>query len=171
MYLFCFDFIFNSNLHVTGLSSLQYNLTLNIVNISYDFEVMISQVEGYADFNVSGYFDARPFRQESIPSGNISGFGLGKFSFTDFRLKGSFDLFVDLNENKLGWSGLVLDTLRFETVNVEFPSTILMDGKLVDWKEYSRNAKKNIDLDLLEYKTEITERMRESVNNFLGVCK
>lgn len=168
-HLINFLFSFLSNLNAVGLSTLRYKIDLNALLLTATFEVTIPSVDGTADFTASGYVDARPFRPETIPSGNITGGGLGKVKATNVVLKGRASLFINIIGNKVQISNLNLETVSFDTVNIDLSSTLIIGGSPVNWEQLSSNLKANFDKDLADNKNAITEKIRGAANAIVGV--
>jgi hypothetical protein len=154
------------NLIAEGLSTLRYKIDLNIILLTATFEVTIPKVSGNATYSASGYLDARPFRQETVPSGNLTGSGLGKVDATGIKARGSVSIFLNL-QGKVQLSRLVLAEVSFDSLAVDLGTTFNIGGGAVDWAELNRNIKANFDRDLSENKNAIQEKLREAANGIL----
>jgi hypothetical protein len=154
------------NLIAEGLSTLRYKIDLNIVLLTATFEVTIPKISGNATYSAEGYLDARPFRQETVPSGNLTGSGLGKLDATNVKLRGSASVFLNL-AGKVQLSRLVIAEASFDSVAVDLGTTFNIGGGAVDWAELNRNLKANFDRDLSDNKNAIQERIREAANGIL----
>lgn len=159
------------NLVIEGLTTLHYNVDINALLLSATFEVTIERVTGNATFNAEGYVDARPFREETIPSGNLTGTNqFGAVSATGVVLKGRAALFINIIGNKVNVRSLTLETVSFATVSLNF-SDLQIGGKTHDWAAISATLKANFDKDLADNKAAITEKIREAANGIVGVSK
>lgn len=152
------------NLIAEGLSTLRYKIDL--VLLTATFEVTIPKITGNATYSAQGYLDARPFRQETIPSGNLTGSGLGKLDATNVKLKGSATLFINLG-GKVQVSRLVIAEASFDSLAVDLGTSFNIGGGAVDWAELNKNIKANFDRDLTENKNAIQEKIREAANGIL----
>jgi len=157
-----------TNLIVEGLSTLHYEVNINALLLTASFEVTLARVTGNATYSAAGYVDARPFRQETIPSGNVTGSGFGKVSANDVHLKGRASLFINIIGNKVQISNLNLETVSFSSLSVDLGSDITVGGSPVDWAQLSANIKANFDRDLAEHKSEITNKIRQTANTIVG---
>jgi len=157
-----------TNLNAVGLSTLRYKIDLNALLLTATFEVTIPSVDGSADFTASGYVDARPFSQSTIPSGNLTGGGLGKLRATNVVLKGRASLFINIIGNKVQISNLNLETVSFDTINIDLSSTLIIGGSPVDWEQLSSTLKANFDKELADNKNAITEKIRGAANGIVG---
>jgi len=153
------------NLVAEGLSSLSYSVNLQVLTVT--FNVSIPLIQGNATFSAEGYVDARPLRQETLPSGNLTGSGLGKLSATNVRLTGSAVLFLNL-QGKVQVSRLTLDVASFDSLAIDLGTSFIIGGGAVDWAEHSRNVKSNFDRDLADNKNAIQEKLRAAGNGILG---
>jgi len=157
-----------TNLIVEGLSTLKYSININALLLTATFEVTLERVTGNATYNAAGYLDARPFRPETIPSGNLTGSGFGKVSATDIRLKGRASLFINIIGNKVQISNLNLETVSFASLEVDLGQDITIGGSPVDWAQLSANIKANFDRDLAENKNAIVDKIRGAANTIVG---
>jgi len=155
-----------SGLIAVGLSSLWYKVDINALLLTATFEVKVPLINGNATYKATGYVDARPFRQETIPSGNLTGSGLGKLHARDVHLKGSASVFLNL-QGKVQVSRLVLEIVTFSGVELDLGATFNIGGGAVDWAELSRNLKVNFDRDLADNKNAIQEKIRAAANGIL----
>jgi len=155
-----------NNLVAEGLSTLWYSVDINALLLTATFEVKIPKVTGNATFSASGYLDARPFRQETIPSGNLTGSGFGQLSATDVYLKGSGSIFINLR-GKVQLSRLVLAEVSFSSLSIDLGTTFTIGGGVVDWAELNRNIKANFDRDLNDNKNAIQDKIRGAANGIL----
>jgi hypothetical protein len=154
------------NLVAEGLSTLWYNIDINAILLSARVEVNLTRVTGNATYQAEGYLDARPFRQESIPSGNFTGNGLGKVSATNIRLQASGSIFINL-QGRVQLSRLVIEQLNFDTLAVDLGVNFNIGGGAIDWPRWSENAKQNIDQDLANNRNAIQEKLRGAANGIL----
>lgn len=161
----------NRDLKIEGLSTLHYKVDQVGLLLAYYFNVSIANVIGTAgDYFASGYIDARPFSQETIPSGNFTGSGAGSFSATNVKLNGGVTFFVSI-DNKVGLYRLGLDVVSFDSLTVDLGPDFTIAGSPVDWDALSAGIKENFDSQFAANKEEIVERIRKALSTFLKVSE
>jgi len=148
-----------------GLSGLWYNIDINAILLTASFEVRLPAVDGNATYTASGYIDARPFRQVTVPSGNFTGAGLGKVSASDIYLKGSASIFLTIT-GKVQLSRLVVAELRIGSLALDFEAWVI-GGAAIDWDAFNRDFKANFDQDWGQHKEEIVQKIRGAANEVL----
>jgi len=154
------------NLIAEGLSTLRYQVDINVILLTATFNVSIPLVKGNATYKAEGYVDARPFRQETIPSGNFTGSGVGKLEATNVRLRGSASIFINL-QGRVQLSRLVLAEVAFDSLALDLGTSFTIGGGAVDWDELSRNIKPNFDRDLNDNRNAVQEKIRGAANGIL----
>jgi hypothetical protein len=157
-----------TNLVANGLSSLTYNININVLLLTATFEVTIPHTHGHGTFTAEGYLDARPFRPETIPSGNFTGSGLGQISADDLHIKGRASLFINIIGNKVSVNNLNLEDISFRAITVDLGDNVTIGGEKIDFEELNRNLKANFDKDLADNKAAITEKIRQAANGIVG---
>jgi len=155
-----------NNLIAEGLSTLTYKVDINALLLTATFEVSIPLIKGNATYSAEGYVDARPFRQETIPSGNLTGSGLGKLAATNVKLRGSASIFLNL-AGKVQLSRLVLAEVSFDSLELDLGTSFNIGGGAIDWPRFSETVKQNFDEDLAGNKNAIQEKLRGAANNIL----
>jgi len=143
---------------VTGLSTLSYSYDVNLItlNVLFDLKIGSLKIDGNG-FNVEGWIDARPLRQETLPSGNITGSGTtASFSVTDGEIKGNAVLFVNLIGNKVTIRTLNIEIASFSSLSMNFGPDYLVSGQPIDWATWNTGIKSNFDQDFAQFKDEVT---------------
>jgi len=157
------------NIIAVGLSTLAYKVDINALLLTASFELSISTVNATADsYSATGYLDARPIREETIPSGNFTGSGAGRVGGTNGKVSGSASLFINIIGNKVTVSRLVLNTVSFDSINIDLGASFRIGGKAVDWAQLSANLKANFDQDFNANKNAITDKVRLAANNIIS---
>jgi len=148
----------------TGLSTLYYSYTINLLTLKIDFLVTIDRacISG-GPYRATGSIDATPFRQETIPSGPFSGTGQYEGCVANFRIEGSATLLVNLINNRLTIRLLSIPVFSFTSLNANIEG-LTVAGQQIDWNTWNANIKQNFDNDLNQYRTQIVEKVRLSVN-------
>lgn len=159
-----------SNLIAEGLSGLKFEVDVQEILLTARFDVNLTgYFTGNSTVKVAGYLDARPLREITLPSGNVTGGGLAKISGRNARIQGSATLFINVITNKVGIFSLNLNVVTFEELMIDLGQGILVNGKAVDWAEINKDLKKNFDEDFKNNKNPIEEKLRVSANNIFGV--
>lgn len=156
------------DLVATGLSTLRYNIDINALLLTAVFELELATVDVTTTYDVSGYVDARPLSAETVPQGNLTGKGDARIQATGLKLQGSASLFINIIGNKVTVSRLVLNTVQFTTLRLDFGQTLIIGGSPVDWATWSNNIKVNFDRDFAANKNAITDKVRLAANNIVG---
>lgn len=157
-----------TDLVANGLSTLTYSVNINALLLTASFEVTIPHTDGYGTFTAEGYLDARPFRQETIPSGNFTGSGLGKITADNLHIKGSASLFINLIGNRVSVSRLNLQDVSFDSVTVDLGDNLTIGGEKIDWAALNNGLKERFDKDLADNKNAIVEKIRQAANGIVG---
>lgn len=126
-------------------------------------------MEGNATYSASGYVNALPFREETVPSGNFSGSGSIFFSMKNFTLSGNATLKVNLVGNYIELSSLNLNQVMFDSISINFGEKLEIKQKKIDWDKWSANFKENFDKDFVENRKKIACTIRTAVNKSIGV--
>jgi len=148
----------------TGLSTLYYKYTINILTLRIDFEVTIDRaaISG-SEYTATGVIDARPFRQETIPSGPFTGRGSYEAAVTVFRIEGHAILLVNLITNRLTIRVLQVRDFSFATISANIQG-LTVAGEQVNWATWNANIKANFEADWATHNLAIVEQVRLSVN-------
>lgn len=154
------------DLNAAGLSTVHYVIDINVILLSAAFDVNITNIDGNANYEATGYVDARPFREVTVPAGNFTGSGVGKVTGNTLRVKGSASIFLT-PAGKVQLSRLVLDIVTFGELNIDLGQDFEIGGKKIDWAEFSKNLKANFDQDFAQFKSEIQTKIRGAANNIL----
>jgi len=151
----------------TGLSTLWYKYTINLLTLKIDFEVTIERACISGDrYSATGSIDATPFRQETIPSGPFSGTGSYQACVENFRIVGSATLLVNLISNRLTIRLLTIPTFTFSSLSVNLAG-FTAGGELINWATWNANIKQNFDQDLEQFRAQIVEKVRLSANEVM----
>lgn len=151
-----------------GLSSLKYTYNVVLVPPSLTFEGSLTGATGNATFKADGYLDARPFRQETIPSGNITGKGFGKVSGKNIHIKGKVNLLVRL-DGKVQVTKIIVDNLSFDQMEADLGTELLIGGQPVDWAELTKTFKANFEKDWADNKDAILDKIKDGANSIVTV--
>jgi hypothetical protein len=148
----------------TGLSTLYYKYTINLLTLKIDFEVTIDTACISGDqYSATGVIDAAPFRQETIPSGPLTGSGSYQACVADFHIIGDATLLVNLITNRLTIRILNIPTFIFSSLSANIAG-LNVGGELINWTQWNANIKQNFDQDLANHRTAIVEKVRLSIN-------
>jgi hypothetical protein len=156
-----------TNLAVRDADTLKYTYNIVILPPGANIDLTLTKASGSGDFVVSGYLDATPFRQETIPSGDIEGKGNAKISIEGLHVKGKANLRIKLN-GKVEVTTVTIDILKFDAISVDFGTEMTIGGKVIDWATLSANLKANFDKDFADHGTEIVNKIKGVVNGILG---
>jgi len=155
-------------IHVTGLSTLWYDIDINAIALTINFHSTLDEVDLSTEFDAQGWIDARPLKQETVPSGNFTGVGMAKVKASAVEIQGSATLFINIIGNKVTLRILNLDTVSFGTVEIDLGAGFIIAGAPVDWATWSAGFPNNWATDFLANKEPATEKIRESANNIIG---
>jgi hypothetical protein len=151
------------------LATLKYHVTINAILLNATFHVHLGLLDLTTDYDCEGWLDARPFRHETVPSGNFSGFGPARVTATNVILSGSAKLFVNLIGNKVSVRKIIVTELTFDSLTVNLGVDFVIGGSHVDWEEWNENFKGNFreDFDGPHHEG-ILERIRATANVIVG---
>jgi len=152
----------------TGLSTLFYSYTINLLTLRIDFQLSITGTACARgdDYEATGTIDAVPFRPVTIPSGPFQGSGAWEGCVSEFSVRGYAVLLVNLITNRLSIRTLSITTLSFSSLSAN-ASQLVVGGNQIDWVVWNRDIKSNFDEDWSTHRLEITEKARLSANQEL----
>lgn len=157
------------NLYVEGLTSLKYNLTVNFLLLTLSFDLKIERILANFTISADGYLDARPFRPETIPSGNLTAVNqIAAISASGVHIAGRANIFQNLQIPNITINSLSFEAFEFDTATLDF-GEMEIGGQTHDWSEISKNLKENFDQDFIDNKDIITNNIRLAALNKVKV--
>jgi hypothetical protein len=152
-----------------GLSTLSYEydiqellLTATVTLDLVDFDITT------AYSGVTGWIDATPLRQETLPSGDFEGQGDARITAKNVHVEARATLLINLIGNKVSLRTLTVSSLSFDDMTLDFGPEYLLNGEPVNWTELSANFKTNFDADFAASNAAIVEKFRLAANVVIG---
>jgi len=152
-----------------GLTSLNYSYDVNIITLNANVEINLGSIQlTVADYEVEGWVDVSPIREETLPSGSFVGTGKASLNATNVAVKFSAQLFINIIGNKVSVRTLTVQTLSFDSVSLDLGAGYLLDGAPVDWATINANFKANFAQDWATSELAIVEKIRTAANVVVG---
>jgi len=150
-----------------GVSTAHAEVDINVILLTAQFTVTLETIKIDSTYEASGWIDARPIPQGTIPSGNFTGSGIVEVEATGIEIDGSATLFINIIGNKVSIRILNLDTVKFGTVKVNL-GEFNIAGANVDWAEWSSGFVANWDRDFAQFHSQAVEKIRQAANVIVG---
>jgi len=150
---------------VTGLQDLKYTYNINVIGMTVTFDVKIpGKVCMNGDkYNAAGVSNFEPFSHETLPTGNFVGSGGFQGCATESHIAGSIKLRVNLINQKVSVTQIFIDEITSDAIEANL-GQFEVDGKVVDWAEWSAKFKTNFEAEWPTVKTAFLERAKNAAN-------
>lgn len=119
-------------------------------------------------YNAKGRADFRPFRPETLPTGEFEGTGAVHACISDSSASGSAKVRVNLITDRLTIVSITIDSISAAAVDVDL-GQVTVAGEPVNWSEWSANFIANFELDWNNSSAEFLARVVAEANYILKV--